>query len=107
MTSIPFDDVHMITLSEFGKGGIDYQLKKLDRKGSRENVEYDCNFVKGNFKFKIKIVGTGVSRSEQKGSTLITIKRRGRNTNSHSEASFKTFNNDITRILREMEATRA
>lgn len=59
----------MLTLNEFNKDSIDYQLKNLDHKFGRKVVEYDCKFVKGNFKFKIKITST------PNASTVITVKK--------------------------------
>lgn len=83
VTSISFDDAHMLTLNEFNKNSIDYQLKNLDHKFGRKTVEYDCKFVEGNFKFKIKI------SSLPNASTVITVKRRSKNSNTTSDkASF-------------------
>ncbi|CCD24589.1 protein kinase HSL1 NDAI_0D02750 [Naumovozyma dairenensis CBS 421] len=97
VTNIPFDDVHMLSLGEFGKKGIDFQLKELDRKGNKERVEYDCRFSKGNFKFKLSI-GTINNKS-----TVITIKKKGKNYSPESEATFINFNRDVNALLKSME----
>ncbi|CAI4046069.1 hypothetical protein SUVZ_11G1150 [Saccharomyces uvarum] len=93
-TKISFDEVHILTLNEFNKNSIDYQLKNLDHKFGKKCVEYDCKFVKGNFKFKIKI------STLPNASTIITVKRRSRNANATSDRAFEKFNNDVERVIR-------
>lgn len=93
-TKISFDEAHILTLNEFNKNSIDYQLKNLDHKFGKKNVEYDCKFVKGNFKFKIKI------STLPNESTVITVKRRSKNGNATSDRAFEKFNNDVERVIR-------
>ena len=94
VTNISFDDAHMLTLNEFNKDSIDYQLKNLDHKFGRKVVEYDCKFVKGNFKFKIKITST------PNASTVITVKKRSKHSNTSSNKAFEKFNDDVERVIR-------
>lgn len=93
ITNISFDDAHMLTLNEFNKNSIDYQLKNLDHKFGRKVVEYDCKFVQGNFKFKIKI------SSSPNTSTVITVKKRSKHSNPTSNKAFEKFNNDVERVI--------
>lgn len=94
VTKISFDDAHILTLNEFNKNSIDYQLKNLDHKFGKKGVEYDCKFVKGNFKFKIKI------STLPNASTIITVKRRSKDSNTTSDRAFEKFNNDVERVIR-------
>ncbi|EJS42966.1 hsl1p [Saccharomyces arboricola H-6] len=97
VTKISFDDAHMLTLNEFNKNSIDYQLKNLDHKFGKKSVEYDCKFVKGNFKFKIKISNL------PNASTVIIVKRRSKNSNTTSDEAFEKFNDSVERVIRNAE----
>lgn len=96
-TSIPFDDAHMLTLNEFDKNAVDYQMKSCERRGGKEKVEYDCKFTRGNFRFKIKI--------ESDTGTVITVKRKGRSQGPHSANAFEIFNGDVARVLKQAETS--
>lgn len=98
VTKLSFEDTHLLTIKEFGSNGIDYQLKALDKKGGKERVEYDCKFVKGNFKFKIKIVHFNSDRG-----TMITVKKKGNDNSPASIEIFNKFNDDITNLIRAAE----
>ncbi|CAI4044665.1 hypothetical protein SKDZ_11G1090 [Saccharomyces kudriavzevii ZP591] len=93
VTNISFDDAHMLTLNEFNKNSIDYQLKTIDHKFGKKTVEYECKFVKGNFKFKIKI------SSLPNASTVVTVKRRSKHSNTASDKAFEKFNDDVERVI--------
>lgn len=95
VTFISFDDAHMLTLNEFDKNAVDYQLKSSERRKGKEKVEYDCKFTSGNFKFKIKI--------ETANSTIITVRRKGRNQGQHSAAVFEIFNGDVAKVIKQAE----
>ncbi|KAG0672144.1 hypothetical protein C6P43_002234 [Kluyveromyces marxianus] len=41
---LQFDELHILLVAEFGKNGIDCELKKLERKGNKEHVSYSCSF---------------------------------------------------------------
>ncbi|CCF57968.1 hypothetical protein KAFR_0D03200 [Kazachstania africana CBS 2517] len=92
-SKVPFDDVHLLMLNEFGKNGIDYHLRNLDRKNGTERVEYDCKFVQGNFRFKIKITFNG-------NSTIVTVKKRSK---SNKNNEFVRFNDNISQVLDALE----
>lgn len=100
-TSLSFEDAHLLTLNEFDKNAVDYFLKSSSRNNVSEIVQYDCKFVKGNFKFRIKIINDGTLRTDKQ--TLIIIKKKsGRNT-SESEHAFQIFNADVARVIRRLE----
>ncbi|KAL3232702.1 putative serine/threonine-protein kinase HSL1 [Nakaseomyces bracarensis] len=99
VTKLSFEDTHLLTIKEFGSNGIDYQLKTLDKKGLRERVEYDCRFIKGNFKFRIKIIHVDADRG-----TMITVKKKGSGNSPSSIALFNKFNDDINNLIRNAEA---
>ncbi|CCK68311.1 protein kinase HSL1 KNAG_0A06540 [Huiozyma naganishii CBS 8797] len=103
VTTLPFDDVHTITLSEFSKTNISFKLRTLDRKSTKSKVEYDCKFDKGNFKFGIKIVGEHTCAGRIW--TSVTIRKTGRSTDQMSEDAFLTFNRKVADVLRDHEAT--
>lgn len=93
---MPFDDVHLLALHEFDKNAIDYQLKASERRQDKEKVEYDCKFVSGNFKFKIKI--------ESGAGTTLTIRRKVGNKGEASEEAFETFNQNIAEVIKQAES---
>lgn len=99
-TFISFDNAHILTLNEFDKNAVEYHLKSSQRKGNKESVEYDCKFVSGNFKFKIKIVS---SISSSSTSTVITVRKKGRTNVVASERAFQVFNADVARVIRQEE----
>lgn len=95
-TFMPFDDVHLLALHEFDRNAIDYQLKASERRQGKEKVEYDCKFVTGNFKFKIKI--------ESGAGTTLTIRRKVGNKGEASEKAFETFNQNIAEVIKQAES---
>lgn len=97
-TFMPFDEVHILTLHEFDKNGVDYQLKVSERRGNNEKVEYDCKFVTGNFKFKIKI--------ESGAGTILTIRRKVGSKGPSTEEAFETFNRNVAKVIKQAESTR-
>lgn len=99
-TFISFDNAHVLTLKEFDKNAVEYYLKGSERKGHKESVEYDCKFVSGNFKFKIKIVSSVISSST---STIITVRKKGKNKGVASEKAFQAFNDDVARVIKQEE----
>ncbi|CAR29215.1 ZYRO0G03366p [Zygosaccharomyces rouxii] len=98
-TKISFDDAHLLTLHEFDKNAVEYHLKSLDHKLHDEKVEYDCKFPTG-FAFKIKITTTVLG---QKNSTILTVKKKGRNTSSDVKGAFQMFNQNVANVIREAE----
>ncbi|KAI8383786.1 related to Probable serine/threonine-protein kinase HSL1 [Nakaseomyces glabratus] len=98
-TKMTFEEVHMITVKEFGNNGIDYQLRTLDKKGDREKVEYDCKFVKGNFEFKIKIFNSGFPHQN----TIITVKKKGKINSKETTDLFQRFNANIENLIKSAE----
>lgn len=98
-TKISFDDAHLLTLHEFDKNNVEYHLKSLDHKLNDEKVEYDCKFSTG-FAFKIKIT---TMVTGQKNSTVITVKKKGRNTTSEAKKIFHMFNQNVANVIRETE----
>lgn len=102
--AIPFDDVNMLTLNEFSKNNIDYQLKGLERKNNKEKVEYDCKFVKGNFKFKIVIIGGQSNTLSESEKTFVSISKKKAKLNSvDEENAFQKFNDDVAYMLKKFE----
>lgn len=95
-TKISFEDLHILTIDFFAKNGINYNLKMLHKKGEFEKIAYDCKFIEGNFKFRVKILGNS------KKSTVI-ITKKGRTNNAHSQTEFTKFNKDISDIIRRLE----
>lgn len=87
-TVIPFDDLHIMTITQFGKNGIDCELKRMERRGSSQHVSYNCKFGKGNFDFRVSI------KSESK--TILRIEKKGKGT---CMEDFEQFNRDIATII--------
>ncbi|EDO15082.1 hypothetical protein Kpol_431p9 [Vanderwaltozyma polyspora DSM 70294] len=97
VTNISFDLVNSLTLKEFSKYNIEYKLKNLHRTSARERVEYDCKFLKGNFKFKIKIEGI-----KESGQTIVTLKKKSKLSGAHDTA-FEKFDQDVDKLIRDTE----
>ncbi|SCU94724.1 LADA_0G10682g1_1 [Lachancea dasiensis] len=87
-TPAQFEVVHMLMLKEFGKNSIDYELKRLDKRGDCSRAYYNCRFIKGRFRFKIRIVG-------DKRGTTIHIKKKGQ----QDAKTFQKFNDDVAKVL--------
>ncbi|GAV55504.1 hypothetical protein ZYGR_0AV01350 [Zygosaccharomyces rouxii] len=98
-TKISFDDAHLLALHEFDKNAVEYHLKSLDHKLHDEKVEYDCKFPTG-FAFKIKITTTVFG---QRNSTVLTVKKKGRNTTSDVRRAFQMFNQNVANVIKEAE----
>lgn len=93
VTSLPFEEAHLVVLREFGNNAVDYELKRLDRRGTHSRAEYACQFVQGRFRFKIRIEGDTRSAN-------IHVKKRGGNVDADA---FQRFNNDIAKVLRKAQ----
>lgn len=92
---LPFEDLHLLTLRQFGSNSIDYELKIMDKKGNRNRVEYDCRFVQGNFKFKINIASnTGDDY------TTVSVKKTKK---KGGEEVFNRFNEKIRNLIKSEE----
>ena len=96
-TMISFDSLHSLTVDYFGKHGISYTSKGFDKRQYYEKVEYDCKYVQGNFKFKVKIVGNF------KKSTL-TIIKKSKSSDAHAHAEFEKLNNNVSSIIKQLGA---
>lgn len=92
-TRLEFENVHILMLKEFKEHSIDYELKRLDKRGSRSHADYNCKFVQGQFRFKIRIEGTG-------NSTMVHIKKKGK----QDKAAFERFNDNVSSILKAEES---
>ncbi|CUS20637.1 LAQU0S01e11188g1_1 [Lachancea quebecensis] len=92
-TRLEFENVHILMLKEFKEHSIDYELKRLDKRGSRSHADYNCKFVQGQFRFKIRIEGTG-------NSTMVHIKKKGK----QDKTAFERFNDNVSSILKAEES---
>ena len=96
-TTISFDSLHNLTVDYFGKHGISYTSKGFDKRQYYEKVDYDCKYVQGNFKFRVKIVGNF------KKSTL-TIVKKSKSSDAHAQAEFEKLNDNVSSIIKKLES---
>ncbi|KAG0665794.1 hypothetical protein C6P45_000334 [Maudiozyma exigua] len=96
-TTISFDSLHNHTVDYFGKHGINYTSKGFDKRQYYEKVDYDCKYIQGNFKFKVRIVGNF------KKSTL-TITKKSKSSDAHAQAEFEKLNSSVSSIIKQLEA---
>lgn len=97
ITTISFELTHIVALKEFEKHGIEYKLKFFDKTSTGEKVQYDCKFVKGNFRFKIKI-----ERLSRGSNTIVTLRKK-KILAAINEAAFNKFNEDVEEMIRNTE----
>ncbi|SMN18869.1 similar to Saccharomyces cerevisiae YKL101W HSL1 Nim1p-related protein kinase that regulates the morphogenesis and septin checkpoints [Maudiozyma saulgeensis] len=95
-TKLSFESLHTLAVDYFGKNGISYNLKGFDKRAHYEKVDYDCKFIEGNFKFKVKIVGNF------KKSTL-TISKKSRANDANAQTQFEKLNNSVTAVVKKID----
>ncbi|CCH62775.1 hypothetical protein TBLA_0I01150 [Henningerozyma blattae CBS 6284] len=107
-TKLKFDNAHKLMLNEMEKQGIKHNKPKSHRsknklglksmKSSSTKVEYECEFIKGNFKFQIGI------ESNNDDMSLIIVKKKGKYTvDDEMVKIFAQLNEDINRVILETE----
>ena len=95
-TKMSFESLHSLAVDYFGRNGINYSLKGFDKREHYEKVDYDCKFIEGNFKFKVKIVGNF------KKSTL-SISKKSKANDTNAQIQFEKLNNNVTAIIKKLD----
>ena len=103
-SSIPFDNIHILLMTQFGKNGVDCELKKMERKGDKEYVTYDCNFggIKRN---RPKSKFTVEMRCMNGTETVLSLETRSKRfvNDKDTMASFERFNKDVAGAISAQE----
>ncbi|CDO96033.1 unnamed protein product [Kluyveromyces dobzhanskii CBS 2104] len=99
-SSVPFDNIHILLMTQFGKNGVDCELKRMERKGDREYVTYDCNFD-GVKSFGAKSKFTVDMRCENGKETVLSLETHGKRfvNDKNAMESFERFNRVIANAV--------